>query len=77
MVGNIFLPEENRGRKLVKYIYQAVADKLDIPLVNSLDRKDRLGVYYNQSEAGSKIWKRRKSFTPHKSISKSKENSLE
>lgn len=66
IVGNIFLPEEYRGKGLTEYIYQAVADKLNIPIVNSLKRKDRLGEYYNQSEAGSKIWKKRNSFTPKK-----------
>lgn len=75
IVGNIFLPEEVRGKGLTKYIYQAVADKLDIPIVNSLSRRDRLGVYYNQSEAGSRIWKKRNSFIPKKN--NENKNSLE
>jgi len=77
VVGNIFLPEEIRGKKLIKYIYQAVTDKLNIPLVNSLDRKDRLGIYYNQSKAGSRIWKKRKSFTPQSKQENKSKNSLE
>jgi hypothetical protein len=58
VVGNIFLPEELRGKGLTKKIYQAVADHTGKPLVSS----SKYGL--NQSEAGARIWKNREAFTP-------------
>lgn len=58
VVGNIFLPEELRGKGLTKKIYQAVADHTGKPLVSSA----KYGL--NQSEAGARVWKNRDSFLP-------------
>jgi hypothetical protein len=58
IVGNIRLPKEYQGKGLTKYIYQAIADKLQLPIINSKDKG------YNQSESGGYIWKNRTSFQP-------------
>ena len=59
VVGMIRLPQEHQGKGLTKYIYQAVADKLELPIVNSKLKG------YNQSESGGYIWKNRTSFQPN------------
>lgn len=59
IVGFIRLPKEYQGKGLTKYIYQAIADNLELPIVNSKLRG------YNQSEKGGYIWKNRSSFQPN------------
>ncbi len=59
IVGFIRLPKEYQGKGLTKYIYQAVADKLGLPIVNSKLKG------YNQSESGGYVWKNRTSFQPN------------
>lgn len=58
IVGMIKIPQEYQNKGLTKYIYQAVADKLQLPVVNSKLKG------YNQSESGGYIWKNRTSFNP-------------
>lgn len=59
VVGSIRLPEKYQGKGLTKYIYQAVADKLQLPIFNSKTKG------YNQTESGGYIWKNRTSFIPN------------
>jgi len=58
IVGMIRIPEAYQNKGLAKHIYQAVADRLRLPIINSKLKG------YNQSESGSYIWKNRTVFTP-------------
>lgn len=59
IVGMIRIPKEYQGKGLAKYIYQAVADKIGLPIVDSKTKG------YSQSESGGYIWKNRTSFQPN------------
>lgn len=65
VVGNIVFPESIKGKGLAKYTYQAIADKLRKPVVDSLKYQKEIGAGYGQSEAGSMVWKNRESFNPY------------
>ena len=45
VVGNMFLPEELRGKGLIKYIYQAVTDKLNVPFITDLIIEKKISVF--------------------------------
>ena len=56
----IRIPIEFQGKGLTKHIYQATADLIDLPIVNSTKRGQ------DQTESGGYVWKDRTSFQPKK-----------
>ena len=59
-VGNIIIPTEFKGIGLAKHIYQATADLIGKPIVDSTKRGQE------QTEKGGYVWKNRTSFQPNK-----------
>ena len=58
-VGMIRIPLDFQGKGLAKYIYQATADLLNTPIINSKERG------HDQTESGGYVWKNRTSFQPN------------
>ena len=61
-VGMIRIPTELQGKGLSKYIYQATADLIGVPIINSKERGE------SQTESGGYVWKNRTSFQPKKIV---------
>ena len=58
-VAMIRIPLNFQGKGLAKYIYQATADLLNTPIINSKKRDQ------DQTESGGYVWKNRTSFEPN------------
>ena len=58
-VGMIRIPTELQGKVLSKYIYQATADLIGTPIINSKERGE------SQTESGGYVWKNKTSFEPN------------
>jgi predicted GNAT family acetyltransferase len=58
IVGDIFIPEKYRKQGIATIVYQKVADKLELPIVNSVTKG------FNQTMQGGYIWKNREKFEP-------------
>jgi predicted GNAT family acetyltransferase len=61
VVGDIVIPEKYRGQGIATVVYQKVADKLGLPVVNSITKG------FNQTMQGGYIWKNREKFEPRNS----------
>ena len=58
VVGDIVIPEKYRGQGIATIVYQKVADKLGLPIVDSTTKG------FNQTMHGGYIWKNREKFEP-------------
>ena len=58
VVGDIVIPEKYRGQGIATIVYQKVADKLGLPIVDSTTKG------FNQTMQGGYIWKNREKFEP-------------